>query len=264
MTRQCIVHWLGMVPYELAWQLQADLAAEIASGERPATLLLLEHPHTYTFGRRGQAHNLLWDEAELLQRGISVHWVDRGGDVTYHGPGQLVGYPLLPLAPGGLHVGAEQGSAHGTGVRLPRADYVGYLRRLERTLIEALDPFGITGIQVDGLTGVWVGNENKNQKTNGEAQRSEGNRNGEIAKIASIGVKVDVKGISRHGFAINVDPDMSYWEGIIGCGLEGYEETSLAELLDSAPNMQLVIQAVIASFGDHFDYRMVEQPLDNH
>src|SRR5512137_2944550 len=95
--QRCLVHCLGLVPYQQAWDLQAQLADQIASGELAPTLLLLEHPHTYTFGRRGQASNLLWGEAELKQRGVQVFWVDRGGDVTYHGPGQLVGYPLIPL-----------------------------------------------------------------------------------------------------------------------------------------------------------------------
>jgi hypothetical protein len=96
MSNPCEVRRLGLVEYQQAWQLQDELAAEIASGRRPPTLLLLEHPHTYTFGRSGHPENLLWDGDELARRGVSVHWVDRGGDVTYHGPGQLVGYPLLP------------------------------------------------------------------------------------------------------------------------------------------------------------------------
>jgi lipoyl(octanoyl) transferase len=93
MTQPCDVFKLGTIPYQQAWDMQDRLAGEIAAGQRPATMLLLEHPHTYTFGRRGQIKNLLWDEAELARRGVAVHWVDRGGDVTYHGPGQLVGYP---------------------------------------------------------------------------------------------------------------------------------------------------------------------------
>jgi lipoyl(octanoyl) transferase len=93
----CQVRLLGLVPYQQAWDLQTEFAGKIAAGELPPTLMLLEHPHTFTFGRRGQAANLLWDEVELKRRGIEVFWVDRGGDVTYHGPGQLVGYPLIPL-----------------------------------------------------------------------------------------------------------------------------------------------------------------------
>ena len=90
---------LGLIEYEHAWKLQDEYAREIAEGKRPPTLLLLEHPHVYTFGRRGKQENLLWGESQLKEKGIDIHWVDRGGDVTYHGPGQLVGYPLIPLRP---------------------------------------------------------------------------------------------------------------------------------------------------------------------
>ena len=106
---------LGVIEYERAWKLQDEYAAEIAEGKRPPTLLLLEHPHVYTFGRKGHAENLLWNEEQLRQKGITTHWVDRGGDVTYHGPGQLVGYPLLPLG----KIDAE----------FPEVDYVGYVRK---------------------------------------------------------------------------------------------------------------------------------------
>src|SRR5512139_2458833 len=116
----CEVMRLGLVPYLEAWEYQNRLAEAIGRGRRPPTLLLLEHPHTYTFGRRGHPENLLWDAAELKRRGVSVYWVDRGGDVTYHGPGQLVGYPLLPLAPAGLHADP------GHDPHLPQADYIGY------------------------------------------------------------------------------------------------------------------------------------------
>ena len=145
------VQRLGLVPYEQTWRLQGAYADEIARGERPQTLLLLEHPHTYTFGRRGQIQNLLWDEAELSRRGITVQWVDRGGDVTYHGPGQLVGYPLLVLARGGLLAKSESGSP-----RLPQANYVGYVRKLERVVITALAQLGVASKRVKGLTGVWI------------------------------------------------------------------------------------------------------------
>src|SRR5512145_1680318 len=120
---------LGLIEYERAWKLQDEYAREIAEGRRPATLLLLEHPHVYTFGRRGKQENLLWGEEQLRERGIAIHWVDRGGDVTYHGPGQLVGYPLIPLTP----IPLDEGDG-----RIPQADYVGYVRKLEQTLIVAL------------------------------------------------------------------------------------------------------------------------------
>jgi lipoyl(octanoyl) transferase len=229
----CEVHWLGRMAYQQAWELQNQMAEEIAQGERPPTLLLLEHAPIFTFGRRGNAANLLWDEAELARREISTAWVDRGGDVTYHGPGQLVGYPLLPLNPGQPLAQAEPG-------RLPQADYVGYLRRLETMLIHTLAVFGVQGQTQSGLTGVWV---------------EQPGRPG-LAKIAAIGVKVDAKGVSRHGFALNVNPNMEHWQGIIACGLEGYQVTSLAEGLGNCPSMHSVRLQLIQSFAYVFGYQM--------
>lgn len=243
MKSACHVYRLGQVDYEATWELQDRLARAIAAGKQPPTLLLLEHPHTYTFGRRGKSENLLWDEAERQQRGVSVHWVDRGGDVTYHGPGQLVGYPLLPLGSPGK--AADQNAS---ASRLPQADFVGYLRRLENVLIAALDHLGLTSFKLAGLTGVWVPAPER-----GDATQSL------PAKIAAIGVKVDASGISRHGFALNVNPDMFYWEGIIGCGLNGYPVTSLAEWINPVPSMEQVIQSVSAAFGEEFDYEIIFQ-----
>jgi lipoate-protein ligase B len=236
----CEVSWLGLTPYDQAWRLQERLAAEIAAGSRPPTLLLLEHPHTYTFGRSGKAANLLWDQAELDRRGVEVHWVDRGGDVTYHGPGQLVGYPLLPLG----RPLAQSESGNGPP-RLPQADYVGYLRNLEKALIAALGGLGVEGLQLPGLTGVWV-------------RPGDFNRRQQPTKIAAIGVKVDARGVSRHGFALNVNPDMAYWEGIIGCGLKDATVASLANLMDPPPAGDQVRQAVVAAFGRVFDFEMRE------
>lgn len=249
MNRICSVHQLGLVPYEEAWDLQTRLAGEIASGDRPATLLLLEHPHTYTFGRSGKIKNLLWDEAELARRGIEVHWVDRGGDVTYHGPGQLVGYPLIPLGVLGMPPEAEAGPGS-----TPKADYIEYLRKLESMLIKALDNLGAAAIQHPNLTGVWV--ENTEILVDKGSKQAPDNP---PHKIAAIGVKVDAKGISRHGFALNVNPDMSYWEGIIGCGLD-YPVTKLVELLPQAPTMEQVERAIVEAFGEVFDYTMEYRP----
>jgi lipoate-protein ligase B len=234
MDAVCNVVWLGLVPYEEAWQLQNRLAVEIAAGRHPPTLLLLEHPHTYTFGRSGHIENLLWDEAELTRRGVAVQWVDRGGDVTYHGPGQLVGYPLLPLGSMNMQVQTGRDAAH-----LPQADYIGYLRDLEETLMVALSQLGVTGMRLPGLTGVWVQSDTRALP----------------AKIAAIGVKVDARGVTRHGFALNVNPDMSYWDGIIGCGLKEYQVTSLAKLLDFVPTMPEVLEAITDAFCKVFEYR---------
>lgn len=222
----CEVRSLGLVPYQQAWDLQAQLASQIAAGELPPTLLLLEHPHTITFGRTGHAANLLWDQAQLEQKGVQVLWVDRGGDVTYHGPGQLVGYPLMPLD-ANIIVKDQQSNSS----TLARGDYIAYLRNLEQVLIDTLHQFGIQAGRIKNLTGVWVNH----------------------SKIAAIGVKVDSRGISRHGFALNVAPDMSYWESIIGCGLNGFTTTSMANLLSVLPPMQKVLQAIVAAFEDIFD-----------
>ena len=238
----CQVLDLGLIDYAEAWKLQDQFAAEIAQGLRPPTLLLLEHPHVYTFGRRGHAENLLWGEAQLREKGIATHWVDRGGDVTYHGPGQLVGYPLLPLAP----VSLTQDDGH-----IPQADYVGYIRKLEETLIIALARLGIVAGQRAGLTGVWVQGD-----VHSRCPRCKPEDRKKPAKIAAIGVKVDVHGISRHGFALNVNPDMTYWDGIIACGLQDEPIVSLEDLLDPPPALEHVKQVVTTAFGEVFDFQM--------
>jgi lipoate-protein ligase B len=214
---------LGTIEYQQAVDLQLDLAARIAAGGHPPALLLLEHPHVYTFGRQGKPENLLWDQAELARRGITVHHSDRGGDVTYHGPGQLVGYPLIPLG--------ETGT-------------LAYLRSLETALIQALAGFGVTAVTIAGQTGVWV-------------PASEGQP---PAKIASIGVRVDAHRITRHGFALNVNPEMAYWQGIIACGLENQAQTSLAERCHPCPDMATVRQAVCGSLAEEFGWQL--KPAD--
>ncbi|MGE5463438.1 MAG: lipoyl(octanoyl) transferase LipB [Syntrophothermus sp.] len=231
---------LGLVEYEAAWKLQDQYALEIAEGKRPPTLLLLEHPHVYTFGRRGHEENLLWGEKQLAMKGIAIHWVDRGGDVTYHGPGQLVGYPLIPLTP--LPLDQETG-------RIPQGDYVGYVRRLEETLIVALARLGVVAGQRSGLTGVWI-----QADVHSRCPRCSPEDRKKPAKIAAIGVKVDARGVSRHGFALNVDPDMEYWDGIIGCGLQDEPIVSLADLFPEPPSMERVKREVIAAFVEVFGF----------
>ena len=234
---------LGLIEYERAWKLQDEYAREIAEGKRPPTLLLLEHPHVYTFGRRGKQENLLWGESQLKEKGIAIHWVDRGGDVTYHGPGQLVGYPLMPLAP-------VPSPREGDG-RIPQADYVGYIRKLEKVLIVALARLGLAAGQRSGLTGVWI-----QADVHSRCPRCKPEDRQKPAKIAAIGVKVDARGISRHGFALNVNPDMEYWEGIIACGLQDEPVVSLADLFPVPPAMERVKQEVVASFREVFGYAL--------
>jgi lipoate-protein ligase B len=248
--------------------LQKRLAAERAAGQRPDTLLLLEHPHTYTLGRSGHEENLVWPEAERLARGVAVHRVDRGGDITYHGPGQLVGYPIISLQ--AAVVSAQRpGSAHAVshlqsppvvgGLRGPvaKADYVGYVRKLEEVLVRALAAFGIVSGQVAGLTGVWVQPDVASRCPHcpPAARRAP-------SKIAAIGVKVDVNGITQHGFALNVAPDMEYFEGIIACGLKDAVTVAMADLLEEPPPMAQVMDAVAREFGAVFGLEIRDSRLE--
>jgi lipoyl(octanoyl) transferase len=239
---------LGLIEYETAWKLQGVYAREIAEGNRVPTLLLLEHPHVYTFGRSGHPENLLWGEEQLKEKGIAIHWVDRGGDVTYHGPGQLVGYPLLPLAP----VSWEKGGEAKEEERTPQADYVGYVRKLEQTLIVALARLGLAAGQRSGLTGIWI-----QADVHSRCPRCKPEDRRKPAKVAAIGVKVDARGVSRHGFALNVDPDMEYWDGIIGCGLPDEPIVSLADLFAEPPSMERVKQEVVAAFVEVFGFEVI-------
>ena len=213
------VYQLGTIDYPIAEELQRQLAADVSAGRHAATLLLLEHPHVYTFGRQGKRENLLWDDAQLEGRGITLHWTDRGGDITYHGPGQLVGYPILPL---------------------DELDTLGYLRNLEEVLIRTLAGFEIEAVRLEGQTGVWVFAQDGQSPP---------------AKIASIGVRVDANRVTRHGFALNVDPDMSYWQGIIACGLENQAKTAIASLSRPSPSIAEVIMEVIKRFGEVFSFQ---------
>lgn len=247
-----IVEDLGLIEYEKTWKIQDQYAAEIAAGTRPPTLLMLEHPHVYTFGRRGQAENLLWNELDLKDKDVAVHWVDRGGDVTYHGPGQLVGYPLIQLE----RIKPDRSQSESLNIENPSkrpvrfdADYVGYIRKLERTLIVALARLGVGAGQRSGKTGVWI-----QADVWSRCPRCHPEDKQKPAKIAAIGVKVDARGVTRHGFALNVDPDMSYWNGIIACGLADEPVASLADLLSTVPDMADVKQEIVSAFGQVFEY----------
>ena len=226
---------LGQVDYQSAWDLQNELAAQVAAASQPATLLLLEHPHTYTFGRRGHADHLLWGESELSRRGITVHWVDRGGDVTYHGPGQLVGYPIVKLAD---------------------SDHVGYIRKLEQALILALARLGLVAGQVAGLSGVWI-----QAQVAQRCARCLPHQRDKAAKIAAIGVKVDANNVTRHGFALNVAPQMDYFDGIVPCGIAEHPVISMADLLGEAPAMGEVKNQVARAFVEVLGFYSKE-PFD--
>ncbi len=241
--------FLGRVPYREAVALQEELrralrggagarrAAAPAAGapaglapEAPTAappmaapaehLLLLEHPHVYTLGRNASAADVLASAAWLRQRGIEVVESDRGGQVTYHGPGQLVGYPILDLSP-------------------DRRDVRRYVRDLEEVLIRTLAGFGIAGEVRPGASfiGVWAGGE----------------------KIAAIGIHLS-RWITTHGFALNVAPDLSLYAGIVPCGLRQEGVTSMARLLGAAPPLAVVAACLAGHFAEVFARRLVEAP----
>jgi lipoate-protein ligase B len=213
MTARGLLLELGRVPYLEAWELQRSLVARRRAGEIPDTLIILEHPPTYTIGRSGSSSNVLLDEAARRTAGIELIESDRGGDATYHGPGQVVGYPIVDLR-------ARGGDVHR------------YLRDLEEILLRTLSDFGLLGERDGRYTGVWVGD----------------------AKVAAIGVKV-AGGITSHGFALNVDPDVAHWAGIVPCGIHGRGVTSLRQLLGRSPAARLVRQRLARHAGETFGLR---------
>jgi lipoyl(octanoyl) transferase len=179
--------WLGRMDYPEAWSLQRGLFFSRLDGDRDDVLMLLEHPPTYTLGRRALEEDLVYNEAQRRSKGISLYSVDRGGRATYHGPGQLVGYPIMALG--------------------ERYDVIAYLRKLEDILIATAADLGVEAHRDEHHTGVWV------------------DRN----KIGAIGVKV-TRGITMHGFAFNVAPDLSMFEGIVPCGIKNRWVTSIEAL----------------------------------
>lgn len=211
---------LGLVPYEECWQLQRDLSVAVIKGQAGDSLLLLEHPHTYTCGRSGGRDHILATEEELGGIGAIILDVDRGGDVTYHGPGQLVAYPIINLFAN----------------RIGR-DYRAYVRSLEEVLIRALADFGISSHRMQGYSGVWV------------------RVAGSDEKIAAIGVKVDGRGVTSHGIALNVATDLSFFSKIIPCGIADKGVTSMSRLLGPTPAMDDVKSAFTLHFKEVFGYQ---------
>lgn len=210
------VRRLGRVEYQDGLALQARLVEERRSSAIGDTLLLLEHPAVITLGvktRQGPRHIIASDD-ELAREGVTVHETGRGGDVTYHGPGQLVGYPVFDLKP-------------------DRCDVHQYVRDLEEVLIRALREFAITGVRVQGLSGVWVG----------EAGRER--------KIAAIGVRIS-RWITSHGFALNVATDLRHFRLIVPCGIADRAVTSMEQELGRPVPMPDVEAAIVRAFEDVF------------
>jgi lipoyl(octanoyl) transferase len=186
---------LGLVDYEEAWQIQRQFHMEVVAGARPNTLLLVEHPPIFTAGRRTLDNERPIDGSKVID-------VDRGGKITFHGPGQIVGYPIVKLR--------------------DSLDVVGFVRELENSLIEVCKEFGLLAERYCERSGVWI-------------RDSKGDR-----KIAAIGIRV-AKGVTMHGFALNIDPDLSFYEKIVPCGIADAGVTSFANELGLSPAIEDVL-----------------------
>ena len=205
-TQKIIVKDLGLAPYQAVWDLQKKMQQQRIKGEIEDTLILVEHEPVYTLGKNANENHLLQSRDES----VDVFNIERGGDITFHGPGQIVGYPILDL------------SNYKKSVSW-------YMRTLEQLTIDVLENFGITATRIDGLTGVWVGDE----------------------KIAAQGVRIS-RWVTMHGFALNVNPDLSFYEGIIPCGIFDHGVTSMEQFLGEKQDMETVKQVVIEKFNQHF------------
>ena len=210
----CLITDLGLVSYSDAWALQQRLAAARKSGLIDDVFLLCEHPHVITLGRNANRQNLLASEQVLRQKAVELHSTNRGGDVTYHGPGQIVGYPILNLA----------------GIK---RDVGWYVRTLEEAMIRASADFGATAYRVPGKTGIWV-----------QAGGSE-------EKLAAIGVHIS-RWVTSHGFAYNVSTDLRYFDLIVPCGIADRKATSLEKLLARSVSLEEVKPRLTRHLTDLF------------
>ena len=215
--RVCRFSWLGTVGYPRARALQDNLVEEVHEHKSPDVLLLLEHHHVYTRGRLSREEHILASEAELANAGVNIHDTDRGGQITYHGPGQLVGYPVINLRNWG--------------------GPLKYIRTLEQVIVDTLADFDIQAHTEDGLTGVWTAG----------------------GKIAAIGVKIS-RGVAFHGFAVNVNTDLSYYRFIVPCGITDRPITSMANLLGNETDLEAVRYSLVYHFGREMGMRMEEGP----
>jgi lipoyl(octanoyl) transferase len=219
-NRICRVLNLGMIAYSEARELQRRAVAARKMGAMGDVLLFCEHPHVITQGRNGRSEHLLASENALRQMGVEFHATDRGGDITYHGPGQLVGYPILDLA-------------------AIRRDVGWYVRQLEEAMIRAAAIFVVEGVREKCKTGVWV-------ITAAGAE-----------KLAAIGVHLS-RWVTSHGFAFNVSTDLGYFDLIVPCGIADRRATSLEKLLGHDVSMGQARRAMQSSFGEVFGFSMLE------
>jgi lipoyl(octanoyl) transferase len=215
---------LGLVEYGAAWELQRRLVAARKAGAVPDVLLLCEHPHVITLGRNGKLANLRASGSVLRQMGVSFFEADRGGDITYHGPGQLVGYPILNLAE-------------------IRRDVAWYMRSLEEAMIRATSEFGVASRRVPGRTGVWV------DVPAGSDGNLAKNAPGGEEKLGAIGVHLS-RWVTSHGFAYNVSTDLRYFDLIVPCGIADKRAISLEKLLGRSVKMEEVSSQIAAHLGE--------------
>jgi lipoyl(octanoyl) transferase len=213
-VRKLLVRRLGRVEYGEALAIQKATELAVKDGSDPDTLLLLEHPHTLTVGRRGDNAGILMSSDLLAARGVSVFETNRGGKITYHGLGQIVGYPIINLSP-------------------DREDVHAFVRDLEEVLIRTLADYQIKGFRIDGLTGVHTSR----------------------GKVAAIGVHI-ARWITTHGFALNVNTDLSFFNLIIAC--DGEQVTSMQDLLGHEINMREVEERIVGHFAEVFEMSVGE------
>ncbi len=233
--RECWAVDCGLLPYVDASELQRHLVAARKAGTVPDILLICEHPHVITLGRNGHQEHLLASQHLLRQMNVQFYPTDRGGDITYHGPGQIVGYPILDLA------------------RI-RRDVAWYLRLLEELMISVTADFSIEATRKPGMTGVWV----EHPAHEGMPAIAE--------KIAAIGVHLS-RWVTSHGFAYNVSTDLRYFDLIVPCGLHGKRATSLEAVLGRTIDCREVLPILIQRFGEIFDRNMravSRESLDEH
>ena len=234
--------YLGRVDYAEGLRLQAEIAALVAEG-RLKNVLLLEHPRVLTLGRNANRANVLASDAMLAGRGVTLHEINRGGDVTYHGPGQLVGYPIFDL----------RSLKTASGGRMGPVDFV---RGMEEALMRVCLEFEVRTERVEGLTGVWCG-----AGTKGPGTRDPGPETAEGArKIGAIGIHV-AKGITSHGFALNVTTDLRDFELIVPCGIADHGVTSLELEMGGAPEpvpeLETVADVAARQFGQVFQEQVL-------
>jgi lipoyl(octanoyl) transferase len=215
----CLTIDLGLIGYADAAALQKRLVAARKAAAIQNVLLICEHPHVITLGRNGKRENLLASDHLLRQKGVEFHSTDRGGDITYHGPGQLVGYPILNLA-------------------TIRRDVGWYVRMLEETMLRATADFGLAAERVEGKTGIWVRTPSISEE-----------------KLGAIGVHLS-RWITSHGFAYNVSTDLRYFDLIVPCGIAGRKATSLEKLLGRGVDRRQAAARLTKHFGEVFGLEM--------